>query len=712
MTTIETPPLLERKRSSRRKQAATAHIIESGSPHPLGARVDAEGVNFSVFSQHATGMELLLFDVHESTEPYQTIRLDRVANRTFCFWHCYVRGLRPGTHYAYRVDGPSDPASGHRFNRNKVLLDPYAFGNSNDLWVRTDACGPEDNLATSMRSVVIDVESYDWEGDRPINRPMRESIIYEMHVGGFTRSPSSGVSHPGTFRGVIEKIPYLKDLGVTAVELLPVMEYDENEILRSLPDGTQLKNFWGYSTVGFFAPASNYCVSAQTGRHLDEFRDMVKALHKAGIEVILDVVFNHTNEGNHLGPTMSFRGFDNSVYYHLVVGDRQYYMDYSGCGNTVNCNHPLVQKLIAECLEFWVREMHVDGFRFDEGSILSRDENGAPMEHPPIIWRIEFEEALADTKVIAEAWDAAGLYQIGYFPGMRWGEWNGRYRDSIRRFVAGQPGLVGEVATRIAGSADLYQNNGRAPANSVNFVTCHDGFTLNDLVSYDSKHNEANGEDNRDGINDNDSWNCGAEGETDDAAIEALRNRQVKNFAAILLLSEGVPMILGGDEIRRTQRGNNNAYCQDNETSWYDWRALPRHSGIYRFFQRMIAFRKRHMLLQRRSFFSGSLNDRGLADIAWHGCRLGAPGWDDPSSRVLSYTMGGEQNDEDLHVILNMSDETLAFDVPEVAGRSWYRSVDTSLAAPDDVLDPGSEPVVSSPSIDVSPRSVVVLVSR
>jgi isoamylase len=541
---------------------------------------------------------------------------------------------------------------------------------------------------------------------------MRESIIYEMHARGFTRSATAGVAHPGTFSGIIEKIPYLQDLGITAVELLPVMEYDEKEILRFAPDGTPLTNYWGYSTIGFFAPTSNYCVSSEFGGHLDEFRDMVKALHKARIEVILDVVFNHTNEGNHLGPTINYKGLDNSIYHHLSPLNRSYYMDYSGCGNALNCNHPLVQKLIAESLQFWAGDMHVDGFRFDEGSILSRGEDGAPMTHPPIVWRIEFDEALADTKVIAEAWDAAGLYQIGYFPGMRWGEWNGRYRDAIRRFVAGQPGIVGEVATRIAGSSDLYQQNGRAPANSVNFITCHDGFTLNDLVSYNTKHNESNGEDNRDGIDDNASWNCGVEGPTDDPAIEALRNRQVKNLAAILLLSEGVPMILGGDEMRRSQRGNNNGYCQDNETSWFDWRLLDDHADVHRFFKLMIAFRKRHMALKRRSFFTGSVNDRGLPDVAWHGCSLGEPGWHDSWCRVLSYTMAGEGNEPDLHVILNMSDETLDFELPRPGLRSWYRCVDTSLASPEDICDPGTEPLVPDDQLAVTPRTVVVLVSR
>ena len=547
-----------------------------GRAHPLGAIPDATGVNFSVFSRNATAVELLLFDEHDQVEPVEIIKLDPAENKTFFFWHVYVEGLRPGACYAYRVDGPTDlQGQGFRYNRNKVLIDPYARGNTNTLWKRADACGPGDNLASSMRSVVIDMSDYDWEEDRPLLQPTNEMVIYEMHVGGFTRHPSSGVKHPGTFSAVVEKIPYLLELGINAVELMPVMEYDNKEELRMKPDGSgPLINYWGYSTVNFFAPESSYCVAPEHGAHVREFRDMVKALHKAGIAVIVDTVFNHTSEGNQLGPTINLKGFCNEIAYHLVPADRQYYMDYSGCGNTVNCNHPIVQKMILECLEFWVTQMHVDGFRFDEGSILSRGEDGVPMAHPPVVWSIELSEALLDAKIIAEAWDAAGLYQIGYFPGYRWAEWNGRFRDDVRRFLRGDPGLVGAVASRLGGSSDIYQTSGHLPINSINFVTCHDGFTLNDLVSYNDKHNEANGEGNRDGINENLSWNCGAEGESNDPAVEALRSRQVRNFAAILLLAQGVPMILAGDEVRRTQRGNNNAYCQNNEITWHDWRAL------------------------------------------------------------------------------------------------------------------------------------------
>lgn len=694
--------------------ATTTYPLKSGCPHPLGAVPDKDGVNFSIFSEHATSVELLLFDKHDDLEPKQIIKLKPKLNKTFHIWHVYVRGLKAGAVYAYRVDGPQDlHRAGHRFNKNKVLIDPYARGNTNTLWDRSAAVGPEDNLATSMRSVVVDISDYDWEGDRPLNRPMSETIIYEVHVGGFSKSPTSGCKDGGTFAGIIEKIPYLKELGITAVELLPVFDFDEKEAIREV-NGKQLKNYWGYDTHSFFAPECSYCVAPNQGSHITEFRDMVKALHKAGIEVILDVVFNHTNEGNHQGPTINFKGLDNSIFYHLVPLDRQYYMDYSGCGNTVNCNHPIVEKLIVDCLEFWVNQMHIDGFRFDEGSILSRGQDGVPLVHPPVVWRIETSETLADTKIIAEAWDAAGLYQIGYFPGYRWAEWNGRFRDDIRRFVKGDPGLVGAAAWRIAGSADLYQATGHQPINSVNFITCHDGFTLNDLVSYNYKHNEANGEDNRDGINDNLSWNCGIEGETEDPEIEAFRLRQIKNFAAILLLSQGVPMFVAGDEVRRTQKGNNNAYCQDNEISWFDWNLVEKNADIFRFFKLMIDFRKCycHSSLHRRDFFSGEVNERGLADISWHGSKLFSPGWDDPNSRCLAFTLGGFEGEADLHVMLNMHWEEISFEIPSIEGRGWYKVIDTAEPSPMDIVESGKETVVSGDVCFVKNRSVVVLISK
>jgi len=691
--------------------ARTVLAVERGVPHPLGAVPGPEGVNFSLASGNATGVELLLFATHDAPQPFQVIRLDPSVNKSFHVWHVFVRGLKAGAHYAYRVDGPFNPAAGHRFNRNKVLIDPYARGNTNTSWKRASANGPDDNVATSMRSVVIDASGYDWEGDRPLNRPMEDTIIYEMHVRGFTQSPSSGVRHPGTFDGIIEKIPYLKDLGVTAVELLPVFDFDETAVLREV-DGHALTNYWGYNTAGFFAPQSNYCVSPETGSHLREFRDMVKALHRAGIEVILDVVFNHTDEGNQWGPTFCFRGIDNRNHYLLVPGDLQYYMDYSGCGNTFNCNHPIAQKLIIECLRYWVREAHVDGFRFDEGSILARGEDGRPCEHPPVVWQIELDEDLTDSKVIAEAWDAAGLYQIGHFPGDRWAEWNGRYRDDIRRFVKGDAGLVGAVASRLAGSSDIYQERGQLPVNSINFVTCHDGFTLNDLVSYNEKHNQANGEGNRDGINNNLSWNCGVEGESNDPAVEALRNRQLRNFAAILLLSRGVPMFVSGDEVRRTQKGNNNPYCQDNEISWFDWTLVKKNRDLYYFWKHMIEFRKRHAALRRGQFFTGAVNERGVRDITWHGTKLNRPGWDDPNGRTLSLTLAGFEGDADLHIMLNMHWQSLDFELPAVPGRIWLKAVDTSQAARFAIPDLGGErPVVENP-YTVEGRSVVVLVNQ
>lgn len=684
--------------------------IEQGAPHPLGSTVDEGGVNFSIFSQNATGVQLLLFDKHNDKQPRQVIELDPKNNRSFCFWHCYVPKLKEGAHYAYRVDGPRDLSAGHRFDPEKVLIDPYAKGNTDHLWDRGKACEAGDNLENSMRSVVIELENYDWQKDKPLNHPMQETIVYEMHVGGFTKSPTSGVKNPGKFAGVIEKIPYLKKLGITSVELLPVFEFDDSEILRITESGI-LKNYWGYSTVGFFAPDSQFCVTPETGGHVQEFRDMVKALHKAGIEVILDVVFNHTNEGNHMGPYLHFKGLDNNIYYHHVVGDRQYYMDYSGCGNTVNCNHPIVEKFIIECLEFWVKEMHVDGFRFDEGSILSRGEDGAPLEHAPLLWQIELSEALADTKIIAEAWDAGGLYQIGTFPGYRWAEWNGRYRDDIRSFVAGKPGIVGAVAQRISGSSDLYQGAGRGPVSSINFITCHDGFTLNDLVSYNEKHNDANGEDSRDGANDNMSWNCGEEGPSSNPELESFRDRQVRNFGAILFLSIGVPMLLGGDETRRTQGGNNNAYCQDNEISWYNWDLIEKNQHLFNFFSELIAFRKRFTTLKRHNYFDGSVNERGVADVSWHGCQLNSPGWDDPGCRVLSFTLGGFNGEPDLHIILNMDDQNLDFELPAIDGYVWKKTLDTAQDSPDNIFPPGSEIAVKGNTINVIGRSVVALVS-
>lgn len=537
-----------------------------GQSYPLGATVYPIGINFCLYSKHATGIDLLLFDSENIVSPSRVISLDPAVNRTSYYWHVFVPGVRVGQVYAYRVHGPFDPDQGHRFDPSKVLTDPYARAIvGDDIYDRKAAILPGDNCATALKGVVVDNRSYDWEGDRHPRIPYANSIIYEMHVGGFTRHPSSGLPEEerGTFAGIIDKIPYLQDLGVTAVELLPIHQFDPQDVQPGL------ENYWGYSTLGFFAPHRGYSSRKDPMGPVNEFRDMVKALHRAGIEVILDVVFNHSAEGNHEGPTLSFKGIDNETYY-LLEEDPAYYSNYSGCGNTIKASHAVVGRLILDSLRYWVSQMHVDGFRFDLASVLTRDMAGNPLEDPPILWSIESDPILAGTKLIAEAWDAAGLYQVGSFIGDRFAEWNGPYRDHVRQFVKGDPGVVPDLAARILGSPDIYQKPNREPNRSIHFVTCHDGFTLNDLVSYNQKYNEANQEQNRDGTDANYSWNCGVEGPTDNPAIEQLRRRQIKNFLTLLFMAQGTPMLLMGDEIRHSQRGNNNAYCQNNELSWFD----------------------------------------------------------------------------------------------------------------------------------------------
>jgi isoamylase len=681
---------------------------EPGTAHPLGAVADEHGVNFAIFSEHGTSVELLLFARPDDPQPFQIIPLKPERNLTFHRWHVYVRGLRSGVAYAYRFDGRNDGyGEADRFDKSKVLLDPYARAISTKLWRRADACVPGDNVHTSMRGLVVDPSGYDWEGDQLLRQPMAETIIYEVHVGGFTQSPSSNCQYPGTFAGLVEKIPYLKELGITAVELMPIFAFDEQSAKGVNPhDGKPLTNFWGYNPVAYFAPHPAYGRAPDTDSVLEDFRTMVKALHRAGIEVIIDVVFNHTAEGDELGPTFSFRGIDNRAYY------LQSTVDFTGCGNTFKCNHPIVVKLIADCLEYWIKEMHVDGFRFDLASILTRGGDGRPLPYPPVLWYIELAEVLADAKLIVEAWDAVGLYQVGSFPGYRWAEWNGRYRDHVRRFVRGDPGMVGAIATSMTGSADLYQPRRRLPLNSINFITCHDGFTLNDWVSYQDKHNKLNGEQNRDGSNDNLSWNCGVEGETDDPVIEALRERQIKNCIAILLLSRGVPMLLAGDEVRRTQQGNNNAYCQDNEVSWFDWQRALQYQSIFRFCKNMIAFRKAHPNLYDGRFYTGVPDERGQKDIDWHGCRLYNPDWYDPNSRVLACTIWGAGKDDDIHIMLNMERQNLDFEIPLLTDQTWLRAIDTALPSPQDIAEAGQECVVAGSIYHVEKHSVVVLIAR
>src|SRR5215470_14355716 len=619
-----------------------------GASFPLGATSIEGGVNFSVFSSQASRLELLLFDSACDADPAHVIRLDAPAHKTYHYWHVFVPGLRPGQVYAYRAAGPFDPTRGLRFDPEKILLDPYGRAVVvPDGYDRGAASRTGDNTAVGMRSVVVDPGAYDWEGDAPLRRPFATTVIYEMHVAGFTRHPSSGVTAKlrGTYAGMIEKIPYLQALGITAVELMPVFHFDRQDC----PAG--LVNYWGYSPVSFFAPHAGYSSRRDPLGPVEEFRDLVKALHRGGIEVILDVVYNHTGEGDHRGPTLSLRGLDNETYY-LLEEDRTRYANYTGTGNTLNANNAVVRRLIVDSLRYWVVHMHVDGFRFDLASVLSRDESGCPLQRPPVLWDIDSDPVLAGTKLIAEAWDAAGLYQVGSFVGGAWQEWNGKFRDDVRRFVKSDHDTVLAFGYRCFGSPDLYADKERGPEQSINFVTSHDGFTLNDLVSYNVKHNEANAQGGRDGSDANLSWNCGVEGPTADPDIERLRQRQVKNFLAITLISVGVPMLLMGDEVRRTQGGNNNAYCQDNEISWFDWRLTEKHRALLRFWKLLIAARADfHAGRAGRPgrFFEGELNERGLPDIAWHGTQLHKPGWNDPNARCLAFTLGGFDGASDLH---------------------------------------------------------------
>ena len=680
--------------------------LAPGKSFPLGATVYPEGVNFSIFSKSSTGMELLLFDHFEAPEPAQVIRFDPRLNRTFHYWHVFVTGLKSGQVYAYRADGPFEPGEGLRFDKDKVMLDPYgrcvAVPESYD---RNAAALPGDNTAVAMRSVVVDLSSYNWEGDTALKRPFPQTVIYEMHIGGFTRHPSSGISPErcGTYAGLVEKIPYLQDLGITAVELMPVFQYDEYEA----PEG--LTNYWGYNPVSFFAPHCKYSSKREPLWVLNEFRDMVKALHKAGIEVILDVVYNHTAESDHTGPTFCFRGLENDVYY-ILKHDKASYTNYSGTGNTLNANHSMVRRMILDSLRYWVNVMHVDGFRFDLASILSRDETGEPLENPPILWDIESDPTLAGTKLIAEAWDAGGLYQVGTFIGDRWKEWNGQFRDDVRSFFRGDQGSVVNVAHRFLASPDLYGHENREPEQSINFVTSHDGFTLNDLVSYNQKHNEANKENNRDGVDHNLSWNYGVEGPADDPEVEKLRDRQIKNFFTLNLLALGVPMLLMGDEVRRTQYGNNNAYCQDNETSWFDWMQVEKHSDLHRFVKQLISFRLNlDVFKEPRSMCLVELLD--LAQFQWHGVKLDEPDWG-VDSHSLAFTVRGVG--ERFHIILNAYWEDLEFELPTPPRGSdgWRRIVDTYLESPQDFCERADALIVTTASYLAQPRSVVVLAAE
>jgi isoamylase len=675
-------------------------------PYPLGPTLTAAGTNFSVFSANATGMEIVLFDHTDDPEPARVIALDPALHRASHYWHILVPGIKPGQLYGYRADGPADPAAGHRFDRHKILLDPYAksvfVGQRYD---RAAASRPGNNAATSMKSVVADLKAFDWEGDRPLNCPFRRTIIYEMHVAGFTRHPDSGVAAAkrGTYLGIVEKIPYLQELGITAVELMPVFQFDAQDALPGL------SNYWGYSPVSFFAPHLAYSTGHDPLVCLDEFRTMVKELHRAGIEVILDVVYNHTAETDERGPTLCFRGLENSFYY-ILNRDKATYANYTGAGNTLKANHSVVKRLILDSLRYWVSEMHVDGFRFDLASVFSRSESGKPMANPPILWEIDSDPVLADAKLIAEAWDEGGLYQVGSFGQDKWKEWNGQFRDNIRSFIKGDRNTVVKLRERTSGSLDLYRNGHRPAGQSINFVTCHDGLTLNDLVSHNFKHNEANHELNNDGMNANLSWNCGVEGPTINANIERMRVQQIKNFFALTLLSVGTPMLLMGDEVRRTQHGNNNAYCQDNETSWFDWRLCAANAEMARFVQHMIRFRLDfdHGIEGARITLEEYLSK---AHIEWHGMELGKPDWSNDSHSV-AFTLHSFVSSQVRYIAINAYWKSLEFELPPVAGGAhagWIRLIDTSLPSPDDILEEATGVPVETPKYLVNSRSIVML---
>ncbi|RKX23062.1 MAG: glycogen debranching enzyme GlgX [Candidatus Zixiibacteriota bacterium] len=692
--------------------------ISRGGPLPLGATPKRGGINFAVYSKNATSVSLVLF-IPGGKEPIAEFPFDPRFNRTGDIWHAFIRGLEDNIEYGYRVDRqPNFHREIHRFDSSRILVDPYARALSGgEIWGDIDV-ESGNGQHRQYHSVITD-NSFDWGSDQPLNTPLSETIIYELHVRGFSRHKSSQVKYPGTYAGLVEKIPYLKSLGITAVELLPINEFSEIDSGRIDPrTGKPLLNYWGYNSITFFAPKASYAHKNNYGRSINEFKAMVKAFHEAGIEVILDMVFNHTAEGDHRGPTFSFRGLDNKTYY-LISPDTGEYHNYSGCGNTLNCNHPVVRDMILDCLRYWVTEMHVDGFRFDLASILGRGQDGSVLSNPPLLERIAGDPILGNTKLIAEAWDAAGLYQVGTFPSYgRWAEWNGKFRDDVRKYVKGDFGVAEALANRLIGSPDIYRDYGRLTGQCINFITCHDGFTLADLVSYNEKHNEDNGEDNRDGANDNYSWNCGAEGTPDNIKdaeeISALRLRQMKNLATILMISRGVPMILAGDEFGRTQMGNNNAYCQDNEISWIDWRLAEENSDLLRFFRLLIKFRREYLILDDNLSKSSRME---FDPVIWHGVEPFRPDWSYESRIVaLQITSSSylKNNCSDIYVAFNAYWKPVEFKLPELLrNRNWHLKIDTALNSPLDILDNGHELKIENQNIyNIPSRSTLILLAK
>jgi len=683
------------------------NIPQTGIPAPLGATVLAAGVNFAVFSKYAETVQLLLFDGPDDPAPSRVIDLDPGVNRTSYYWHVFVPSMGPGQTYGWRVQGPARPEHGHRFDGEKVLLDPYGLAVvGQDIYDRQAAREPGDNCGCSLRSVVVDPATYEWEEDGPLPAPAGREIIYEMHVGAFTAHQSSGVAEHlrGTYAGLIEKIDYLKDLGVTVIELMPVHHFDPQDA----PPG--LTNYWGYSSVSWFAPHAPFSSDRSPTGPVDEFRNMVKALHRAGIRVILDVVYNHTAEGDADGPLISWRGFENSAYY-MLKEDRSLFADFTGCGNTVNANHSIVRRLIQDSLRYWVQEMHVDGFRFDLAAVLARDENGEPLAKPPVLWAIESDPSLAASRMIAEAWDTGGLNLVGAFNGERFDVWNGPFRDTVRHFLRGDEDTIETLMARIVGSPDLFTRPQAHPFESINFVTCHDGFSLRDLVTYQKKYNEANGESGQDGSNDNLSWNCGTEGPTDEPDIVALREKQIRNFLCLLMLSHGTPMLWMGDEHGHTRLGNNNPWCQDNELNWFDWDLVHTNNGLVRFTKELIRFVKSLELLQDNRFWKASSSDH-RGDISWHGTKPGLPDWT-PTSRVLAFTLEQPSTGCHVHAMLNAGDQDLDFELPaRSGGLGWVRVIDTSRPSPEDIVDTTGRAPVGTGEVMVSSHSITVLVGQ
>lgn len=680
---------------------------------PFGATIVPNGVNFSIYSSSATSCTLVLFKKN-APQPFIEIPFPN----EFMIGNVYAMIVfdldLENLEYGYRMDGPYEPEKGHRFNKDLVLSDPYAKAlGGRDTWLAE----PNWDRLYPFRSRLV-FEDFDWEGDSPLDTPIEDLVIYEMHVRSFTIHPSSDVKYKGTFAGLKEKIPYLLDLGVNCIELMPIYEFDEYEHSKTDPNtGELLVNYWGYSTLNFFAPKSGYAATGKYGMQVDELKTLIKELHRNRIEVILDVVFNHTAEGDHRGPTISFKGIDNKTYYMLTP--EGYYYNFSGTGNTLNCNNPIVRNMVLDCLRYWAAEYHIDGFRFDLAAILGRSQDGSPLSNPPLIESLAYDPVLAKCKLIAEAWDAGGLYQVGAFPAYgRWAEWNGKYRDTIRKFLKGDVGIIGELSQRIQGSPDMYRLRGTTAG--VNFITCHDGFTLYDLVSYNQKHNDANGEDNRDGNNDNYSWNCGCEGETDDENINRLRNKQIKNALAILMVSQGVPMILMGDEMARTQYGNNNTYCHDNELNWLNWELKNQHADIFNFTKHIIHFRKSHAALRMKDHFRNcDYKKTGFPDISFHGIQAWNADWSE-SSRVFAFMLdgghakNGTANDDTIYVAMNMYWEALPFELPGLsAGKKWHVAVNTAMQSPFDFHTINEEPIIENQdSFIVGERSVIILIGK